>query len=389
MSNATLALIAIDNSEDVFAARGEVLRDLFLEEFQDRVNQLARATDKVIALQPNKLCVFLRGVQDPVQVELAAAKLARLFEEPFCIINEEINAQIHASFVPPNQDCQDTKSRLRLAEAGLSEARKTNEQFIIRDALATSTATDAFERAREIEVAFARGEFVMYYQSQVHAAFRNVVSAEGLMRWHDPNVGVRPPADFLPFLGDDAITRSMTWFAIKSCVAQCAAWPGELSVSVNVSPLLARDDALVAHVKDSLAIFGLPPARLTLEITEDVMLEDPAKALHILNQLNEMGVKIALDDFGTGCSSLSYFRELPVHELKIDRSFVSNMLDRPRDQDIVKAITDFSHNLSLDVVAEGVEDEQTADQLQQLGADKLQGYWFSEPQPEEEFRKLL
>ncbi len=389
MQQETLALVALDNSEEIFAARGEISHDLFVEEFQERVKQLARPIDKVVAVQPHKLCVLLRGVEDPVQIELAAAKLIRLFEPPISVIDEDIQARVRAAFVTPGQACQDENTRLRSAEAGLSEARRANAPFVIRDGGSADPGVDSFERGRDVQAAFDRGEFVMYFQSQVQAAFRNVVGAEALMRWHDPKLGVRGPAEFLPYLGDRAILQSMTWFAIKSSVAQCAAWPSELSVSVNVSPLLARDDALVAHVKDSLAIFDLAPSRLTLEITEDVMLDEPGQALDILIKLSELGVKIAIDDFGTGYSSLSYFRDLPVNELKIDRSFISKMLERPRDHDIVKGIVDLAHHLSLEVVAEGVEDNLTADELQALGVDRLQGYWFSEPLSDEAFRASI
>ena len=134
---------------------------------------------------------------------------------------------------------------------------------------------------------------------------------------------------------------------------------------------------------------GLDPGRLTLEITEDAMVEDPAGTRTVLNQLREMNVRIAIDDFGTGYSSLAAFRDLPVDILKIDRSFVASMLEHPRDHDIVRAIIDLAHTFKMKVVAEGVEDEETASALQQLGADTLQGYWFGRPMPAAEFERLL
>lgn len=389
MTSETVALIEIENADEVFAAYGKVSHELFLGEFEERVKQLARSTDKIIKLQPHKLCVLLKGISDPLQIELAGAKLTRLFVPPICILDEEVTVNVRAAFVPPAADCPDTKTRLRMAESSLSEARRTNEPFVIRDASVDSSPTVALKRAREVEVAFERGEFVMYFQSQVHAGFRNVVAAEGLMRWHDPENGVRPPSDFLPYAESRDIMRSLTWFAIKSCVSQCAEWPDSISVAVNVSPLLLLDTELLPNVQDALAIFGLSAERLTIEITEDAVIEEPGQALEVLNELRAMGVKVSIDDFGIGYSSLAYFRDLSVDELKVDRSFVSNMLERPKDRKIVKAIIDLAHNFSMRVVAEGVEDNETADALQELGADLLQGYWFSKPVPEAEFRKLL
>lgn len=389
MNQETLALVEIDNAGDVSAELGEVCLKLFLEEFELRVGRLLRAHDEIIKVQPHKLCVLLRGVSDPQQIELAGAKLTRLFALPINLLNEEISPVVYAAFVPPGDEPVDTKTKLRIAEAGLKEARKSNIPFVVRDAVDDSNATVGLKRAREIEMAFERGEFVMYFQPKMHAGFRHVTGAEALMRWHDPNHGVRLPAEFLPYAESPAITRSLTWFAIKSALAQCASWPDGLSVAVNVPPTLLHDPDLVPTVRDALAIFGVGCERLTLEITEEAMISNPEEALLVLASLRETGVRIAIDDFGTGYSSLAYFRDLPVDELKVDRSFVKHMLQRSKDHDIVKTIVDLAHNFNMQVVAEGVEDEETADALQALGCDTLQGYWIGRPAPGDEFSRTL
>jgi EAL domain-containing protein (putative c-di-GMP-specific phosphodiesterase class I) len=389
MNRETLALVEIENADEVSAELGQTSLELFLEEFEHRVGRLLRAQDEVIKVQPHKLCVVLRGVWDPQQIELAGAKLTRLFESPIEVLDEEIIAAVHAAFVPPGNDPLDTKARLRIAEAGLKEARKANKPFVVREAVNGSGATVGFKRVREVELAFERGEFVMYFQPKIHAGFRSVVGAEALMRWHVPEHGVRSPAEFLPYLEGAPIMRSLTWFSIKSAVAQCASWPEHVGVAINVPPYLLHDTDLIPAVQDALAIFGIGPERLTLEITEEAMIEDPEQALLALGSLRDTGVKIAIDDFGTGYSSLAYFRDLPVDELKVDRSFVSRMLEHPKDHDIVKAIVDLAHNFSLKVVAEGVEDEETADALEALGCDTLQGYWFGKPVPGEQFKASL
>ena len=388
MNTSTLALIQIENTDEVFTALGQASLEVFLEEFEDRVQEFARSKDEVFKVQNNKLCILLNEVRDPLQIELAGAKLTRSFEAPIQILDEEFKATVHAAFVPPDDNHADTKSRLRIAEYALTEARNSNQPFIVRDSIVKSKTVEA-KRLREIELAFERGEFVMYFQPQVHSGFRNIVGAEGLMRWHHPQKGVRPPGDFIPYASRSALMRSLTWFAIKSCVAHAAEWPAETTVAVNVSPLLLHDEHLIPNVEDALTIFDLPAERLTLEITEDAMVEKPDETLAVLTQLHELGVRISIDDFGTGYSSLAYFRELPIDELKIDRSFVTNMLERPKDHDLVKGIIDLAHNLKMKVVAEGVEDDATADTLQQLGADQLQGYWFSKPIQSDEFEKML
>lgn len=388
MNNSTLALIQIENSDEVFTALGQASLDIFLGEFTDRVKQFTRTQDEIFEIQPNKLCILIRNVREPIQIELAAAKLTRLFDAPIQILDDEFKASIHVAFVPPKEDNLDIKSRLRIAESGLGEARSNNQPYVVQDAI-VQTKIVAVKRTREIELAFGRGEFVMYFQPQMHSGYRNVVGAEGLMRWHHPVHGVLPPSEFIPYADQSAIMRSLTWFAIKSSVAQAAQWPEEVAVAVNISPMLLHDDELIPNVQDSLSIFNLAPQRLTLEITEDAMVEQPEKTLSVLHQLRAQGIKVAIDDFGTGYSSLAYFRDLPVDELKIDRSFVSSMLDRPRDHDIVKAIIDLAHTLGMKVVAEGVEDDATAATLQDLGADVLQGYWFSKPIDSAAFEEFL
>ena len=384
----TLALVEIENVDEVSTVLGHESLELFFGEFEDRIGHLVRPQDDVVKVQPHKLCVLLRDVSDPLQIELAGAKLTRLFDPPIEIFDEEIKTTVLAAFVPPGEANLDTKTRLRIAEGGLRVARRDNKPYVVTGSVVEEPTAIAIKRKREIELAFDRGEFTMYFQPQIHAGYGNVIGAEGLMRWHDPKEGVRPPGDFIPYSDLDSM-RALTGFAIKSSVAQCVHWDDGVTVGVNVSPVLLHDAQLIPTIRDALAIFGLAPERLTIEITEEAMIVDPVQALRVLAELHETGVRISIDDFGTGYSSLAYFRDLPADELKVDKSFVTHMLERPKDRDIVKAVIDLAHNFSMKVVAEGVEDEATAEALSALGADILQGYWFSKPVPDAEFRKLL
>ena len=385
----TLLLVELSNADEVYDDLGHGSMELFAAEFESRLRQLARPRDEVVQILPNKYCLVLQDVWDPEQVELAAAKLTRLFEEPVSLLDEEIQPQVHAAFVPPGNRRLDRKAQVRIAESALREAQKANVAYVVRDAVETRSRSDNAKREREVARAMDEGEFVMYFQPQVHAGYRNLLGAEALMRWHSPKKGVLPPAEFLPYTNRPEVLRTFTWFALKSAIGAACGWPGELGVAVNVPPSLLRDKDLVSVVGDALEIYCLTPGRLTLEITEDAMIEDPDAAMINMDSFRTRGVRIAIDDFGTGYSSLSYFRDLPVDELKVDRSFVMKMQQEPKDRDIVKAIIDLAHNFSLKVVAEGVENEQTADALQALGCDVLQGYFIGEPVPSEEFRQYL
>lgn len=381
----TLALIELTNRDDVAADLGAGCLELFLDEFEQRVQQLVRPEDEYIRIEPHKICVILRNVWDPQMLELAGAKLGRLFEAPIELLGEDVQPDVRAAFVPTGVQKLGNKERIQIAEAALREVRKTERIYIIRDALETRHTDLESKREREVEQALAQGEFVLYYQPQIHAGYRNLLGAEALMRWHSPTHGVRPPSEFIPYARKPELIRQITWFAIKSAVAAVSRWPEPLGVAVNVPPVLLRDSSLQAVVCDALAIFGCAPGRLTLEITEDAMIEDPEAAMLVMEEFRTLGIRVAIDDFGTGYSSLSYFRDLPVDELKVDRAFVSKMLEQPKDAGIVKVIIELAHNFSLKVVAEGVEDEATALALQGLGCDVLQGYHIGRPVPEAEF----
>jgi len=225
----------------------------------------------------------------------------------------------------------------------------------------------------------------LYFQRKVHAAYRNVVGAEALMRWHHPEQGVLPPSAFLSSIKKGGLLEQLTWFAIKAAIAQCRRWPEEVHVAVNIPPAVLLSAQLESVLRDAFAIFSLPPQRVTLEVTEDAVIADPARALQTLDALRRLGVRLSIDDFGTGYSSFAYLRELPVDELKIDRAFVQELGSDRKNRGIVKAVVELAHGLGLKVVAEGVEDAETAEILQRMGCDLLQGYWFGKPVPHEQF----
>ena len=211
------------------------------------------------------------------------------------------------------------------------------------------------------------------------------IGAEALMRWHTQDNLVITPDKFIDLAEKSDIIRPMTWWVIKSAVNRLARWPKELSIAVNVCPSLLLEDDILAVVGDALDLFGVKPSRLNLEVTEKIMIDNQDLMLAQLARLREMGVKISIDDFGTGFSSLSYFRDLPVDEIKIDQSFVRHMIASKKDYAIVKAVIDLAHNFSLKVVAEGVETMEIADRLAEMRCDFLQGYVFDKPLPFDEF----
>ncbi len=212
------------------------------------------------------------------------------------------------------------------------------------------------------------------------------------MRWKHPDHGLIPPAEFIPLAEHTGLIGPLTDYVLDQALGQCHHWRQdghELSVAVNVSARRLLDLAFPDEVAGLLARWRVPARLLVIEITESTIMADPAHAAEILGRLDEMGVQVAIDDFGTGYSSMAYLKTLPVHELKIDRSFIAQMTHNSRDAVIVRSTVDLGHNLGLRVVAEGVEDQATWQELAALSCDAVQGYYISRPLPAESLIKWL
>lgn len=373
------ALVELADQDALRAAVGHESFKLLSEEFRERIAQWVRNADRSRALDGNRVLIAFQGVRSRAQVELAAAKLRRLLETPLDVVGEEVDVEVNVGFVLPDETRIDAREGLRRAEIALSDARRDGRPFAIFEPGAVNTRSSTWKLVRELEHAVQLGEFVAWYQPKIHAGFRTLVGAEALLRWHRSDGKVVPPAVFIDVAERHRVIEPITWFMLKAAIARCASWPGETTVAVNVPPNLLLDGKLGVVIDDALQIHGLAPARLTVEVTEGIMVDDTDAMFEQLRALRRRGVRVAIDDFGTGYSSLAYFRELPADELKIDRCFVMNMRESRKDEAIVKAVISLAHGFGMRVVAEGVETEAIADALAALGCDVLQGYWIDKP----------
>jgi EAL domain-containing protein (putative c-di-GMP-specific phosphodiesterase class I) len=244
----------------------------------------------------------------------------------------------------------------------------------------------------ELRRAVEHRELRLHYQPKMTLQTNTVLEVEALLRWEHPQRGQVPPAEFIPFAEYTGYIRFVTHWVLGEAIAQCSRWSREgmpLRISVNISArdLMSRDlpDQILALLHEH----AVSPDLLCLEITESGFMEDPVYAQQVLDRLAGMGLKLSIDDYGTGYSSLSYIMKLPVHELKIDRSFVSTMSGDPDLVTIVRSTIDLGHNLGLKVVAEGVEDAAGLQRLKDLGCDQAQGYFVSRPLPADDLALWL
>jgi EAL domain-containing protein (putative c-di-GMP-specific phosphodiesterase class I) len=246
--------------------------------------------------------------------------------------------------------------------------------------------------AAELRSAIEQGAITLHYQPKADLASQQVTGVEALARWEHRRYGLMPPDEFIPIAEHTGLIGMLTDHVLESALRQCKSWRQlgfALNVAVNLSVRSLMDRDLPDRVGAVLAEVGLPAGALTLEITEGTIMADPVRTLEVLHRLAAMGITLSIDDFGTGYSSLSYLKRLPVHEVKIDKSFVHHMVTDDDDQVIVRSVVDLARNLRLTVTAEGVEDAATWDRLAELGCDSIQGYYVSKPLAPAAFTDVL
>jgi EAL domain-containing protein (putative c-di-GMP-specific phosphodiesterase class I) len=241
----------------------------------------------------------------------------------------------------------------------------------------------------DLRRAFANGEFELHYQPLVDIGANKISGFESLLRWQHSEKGMISPAEFIPIAEDIGLIVPLGEWVLREACMEATKWPGDVKVAVNLSALQFRSRNLVQAVISALAHSGLSPLRLELEITESVFLAETEANLAILHQLRELGVRISMDDFGTGYSSLSYLRSFPFDKIKIDRSFVKDLADRPDCVAIVRAISGLGRSLKITTTAEGVETVDQLDWLRNEGCDEVQGFLFSAAKPAGEIAALF
>ncbi|MBL7522043.1 bifunctional diguanylate cyclase/phosphodiesterase, partial [Frankia sp. CNm7] len=284
---------------------------------------------------------------------------------------------------------------LPCADAALAKAKRDGARVGVWDAgMAGTAGVRSWELAlhAQLRAAIAHRELVLHFQPVQEAATGRVASAEALVRWRHPERGLLPPGSFLPMAERSSLIIDLTWWELEEVIAQCARWSRagvHLPVSANLSARMLVVDDLPRMITRRLAAYRLPPEMLTLEITESALVSQPARAAAMLGELRTAGVKLSLDDFGTGYSSMEILKALPFDEMKIDKGFVMDARASLPDAAIVRSVVDLGHRLGLRVVGEGVEDEQSARMLTELGCDLLQGDALSPPLPADELAALL
>jgi diguanylate cyclase (GGDEF)-like protein len=385
-------LIDLDHFKEVNDTLGHQKGDQLLKEIGLRLRDALRETDTISRLGGDEFGVLLPGLGHSAGAIQTAEKLRAALETDFVIddLPVHVDASVGIALYPPHGE--DVDMLLQHADVAMYEAKRTHSGYEIY-----SVEHDPYNPVRlamvgELRKALEAGEVVLHYQPKLDLQSGKVIGAEALVRWQHATRGLIPPVEFVPMAERTGLIRPLSRYVLNVAIAQCREWREaglHLKVSVNLSARNLLDPNLPEDVSRLLIKWEVPAELLELEITESTIMVDPKRAMEVLRRLHMMGIALSIDDFGTGYSSLAYLKELPVNELKIDKTFVATMTSNRGDAFIVRSTIDLAHNLRLQVVAEGVEDEATMNELAELGCNVAQGFHLSRPLPAPEFSDWL
>ncbi len=388
----TLGLLLVDivNLAQINHQFGYQYGDQALCQCHSRLLSISRITDTVFRIGDHQFVFILPSLKTPSFIALAFNKINNVLKEEMLIDGASVNCDIRIGLALNKNANFSAENTLLVAESSLKQSKKDN------GALNLSQPEDDNQQSQALDELFEStlkdNDFELFYQPKINMHTGVADSAEALLRWHIPGEGFISPMVAIEIAEKTGHSFDLTKWVMQTAIRQLKAWEKlnlDLTIAINISADLILEPELFTLVQDSLAIWGVQKNHLTLEITETAVMEDKEAGFDGLLKFKESGVNLSIDDFGTGYSSLSYFKQIPANELKIDQSFVTNMLSSPEDQQIVKIIIDIGHIFDLKLVAEGIEDQQTYDFLRELGCDYGQGYHMSKPLPADEFLKFI
>jgi diguanylate cyclase (GGDEF)-like protein len=389
-----LLLLDLDRFKEINDTLGHHHGDLLLQQVGVRLQQSLRTADTVARLGGDEFVVLLPDLPNASAALAAAEKLLAALAEPFVL--EEVTLDVEGSLGlavhPEHGDSFD--SLLQHADVAMYAAKETHAGVCLYERNQDENSPRRLALLGELRQAIADDvQLVLHYQPQVRVSDGAVTGVEALLRWQHPKHGLLGPMEFIPAAERTGLIRPLTIKVLTTALTQARTWTDAglppMRMAVNISTRCLLDVDFADQVEKLLTETGVPADQLELEITESTIMTDPEHAMAVLVRLADIGVWLAIDDFGTGYSSLSYLKRLPVHQLKIDRSFVMEMDRGASDEAIVRSSVDLARNLGLDVVAEGVETAQAWQQLADLGCDQAQGFYFARPMPASELPAWL
>ncbi len=380
-----LLLIDLDRFKEINDTLGHARGDQMLKQLGNRLQLLFEGSQALVArLGGDEFAVFLPLVDGREEALSVAWSVSRAISvgfdlDGFCI---EISASIGISLCP--DQAKDLSTLMRFADVAMYYAKSHFRGVAFYNADFDSHSTKRLELMGALGRAIREDQLILHFQPKIDLVSHHVYGFEALVRWGHPELGLILPSEFIPLAEMSTVIYAVTSWVLEQSIKQCKNWRNAgyaMSVAVNLSARNLMDERIVADLRRMLIQYDVPGSALELEITESMIMQDPNRALGILERINQLGITLSIDDFGTGYSSLAYLKRLPVQALKIDYSFIRAMLDDKQDQIIVNSTIHLAHNLGLQVVAEGVETQEVYDELVALGCNSAQGFFMGHPMP--------
>lgn len=383
-----LLLINIKDFKHINDTFGYQNGDLLLQQLANRLKTSPLAPLLLARLGGDEFLLLL-----PLQLQSAQLPVLQLaLAQEFKLGDSSMNLTLAlALYVPESADIS-ANDALRRADIAMVHAKVRHDHIAVYQPGQDESHQRELTILRDLPLSLKSGQMFVVYQPKVQLQQQSCLSAEALIRWQHPELGFIPPDEFIRLAEHSGLIGLVTDWMIEQVMAQLAQWQQQqikMKVAINLSANDLLNPELPTQMAGRLQHFQLPASRLALEVTEGAVMQDPAQVISVLTKLRDMGIELAIDDFGTGQSSLAYLKQLPVHEVKIDRAFIKDIEHNQNDELIVQATTQLAHGLGLLVTAEGLENQAGLAKLQQHGVDTVQGYYFSKPLPAPAFKQWL
>jgi diguanylate cyclase (GGDEF)-like protein len=384
-----LHCLDLDQFKVINDTLGHPAGDALLIEAGQRLLEAARG-HFVARLGGDEFVVLQTIGSDRNAIDRLGEDILESIARPLFIDGNEVVPSTSIGIAIAPHDGTDSEMLLRNADLALYRAKEAGRgTFAFFEESLNERAQIRRQLETDLRLAVERGEFELFYQPLFDLEQNRICSFEALLRWRHPTRGLISPVEFIPVAEDTGLIVAIGSWVIREACAQAVRWPSNIRIAVNVSPVQFHRGGLQESILGALATSGLEPGRLEVEITESIFLEGGEATLRLLHSLRALGVRIALDDFGTGYSSLSYLQSFPFDKLKIDRSFIHNLLTREGANAIVRAITELAHALNIETTAEGVEETAQLMELRSHGCSSVQGFLFAEPMTLDDVEQLF
>jgi diguanylate cyclase (GGDEF)-like protein len=375
-------LVDLDHFKEINDTLGHHVGDRLLVEIAERLRGAVRTGDFIARLGGDEFAILARHVDTEAAAIEVAARVREAFGSTIPLSGADLSAQCSIGIALAPRDGADESLLLRRADVALYDAKTTRGSITVYDGSRDDHSIERLTLVADLRRGIETGTVFPLFQPLCDTDTGEIVGVEALVRWKHHQAGLLSPRDFLDVAEGAGMLDTLTYALLEDALSQLSDWHAAgrmFGVSINVSPRTMRDSRFVDQVQANLLAAGIDPHWLTLEITESVMLGDPERCLRELGRLRRLGVRISIDDFGTGYSSLAYLKSLPVDEIKIDRSFVTELGENPKDEVIVRTIVDLAHRFGLSVTAEGVETDAAWALLRSIDCDRIQGYRLCRP----------